>query len=200
VTILETREQHEAEVRDMIVDAVNIEQETAPDATDVINRQDDVVPESQTTSGTALGPEDETPILPTSPALTAFQEQLVSRQEEVPPASPAVLMPTTREPEPSPTTGLAPRSASQQSLDVQTPRTEPTEEEDLTDEDSYGLYEDLPSVDYGKHSHISLEDLEGDAHPEVSAGLVSQSTIEGIVLQLFPRTFLFVLLLTFLSF
>ena len=102
---LETGEQHEAEA---------IEQETAPDATDVFNGQDDIVPEPQAASGTALGLEGETP---------ALQEQLVSRQEEVPPASPTVLMPTTREPEPSPTTRLAPRSASQQSLDGQTPRT-----------------------------------------------------------------------------
>ena len=114
----------------------------------------------------------------------------MSRQEEEPPASPTVMMPTSRELEPSPTTGLASRGTSQQSLDVQTPRTEPAEDEDLTDEDSYGIYEDLPSADYGKHSHISLEDLGEDAHPVVSAGLVSHSTIEGIVSQLFLCIFL----------
>jgi hypothetical protein len=100
------------------------------------------------------------------------------------------MMPTTREPEPSPTTSLAPRSASQQPLDVQPPRATSVEEEDFTDEDNYDLYEDLPATDYGKHSHISLEDLEEDVHPEASAGPVSHSTIEGIVYQLFLCIFL----------
>jgi len=107
----------------MVVEAANIEQEIAPDATNVTAGQGDVMPEPQTASGTTLGSKGETHFLPTSPAVAALQEQLVSRQEEVPPASPTVMMPTTREPEPSPTTGLAPRGASQQSLDVHTPQT-----------------------------------------------------------------------------
>ena len=174
----------------MVVETVDIEQETAPEATDANVGQDDNVPEPHAVPGTSFGSEGEARTLSASPAVVALQEQLVGRQEEVPPASPTIMMPTTREPEPSPTTGLAPRSGSQQSIDAQTPRTESAEDEDLTGEDNYDIHEDLPSADYGKHSHISLEDLEGDAHPEVSAGLVSQSTIEGIVLQPFPRSFL----------
>ena len=148
------------------------------------------MPEPKTSSGAALGPEGETTIPSTSPVVDALREQLASGQESAPPASPTIMMPTTREPEPSPTTGLAPRSASQLPPDIQTPQTESAEEEDLNDEDGYDLYEDLPSADYGKHSHISLEDLEEDVHPEVFAGLVSHCTIEGIVYQLFPCTFL----------
>ena len=148
------------------------------------------MPEPKTASGTALEPEGETCMPPASPAAAVPQEQLASGQECAPPASPTIMMPPTREPEPSPITGLAPRSASQQSLEIQTPQTESAEEEDLTDEDNYDIYEDLPSADYGIHSHISLEDMGEDVHPEVSAGLVSHSTIEGIVYQLFPYTFL----------
>jgi hypothetical protein len=110
-----------------------------------------------------------------------LQEQLASGQEEAPPASPTVLMPTAKEPEPSPTTGLAPQSILQQPLDIQPSPTMSVEGVDYTDEDGYDLYEDLPPTDYGKHSHISLEDLEEDVHPEGSAGHVSQSTIEGTV-------------------
>ena len=100
------------------------------------------------------------------------------------------MMPTTREPKPSPITGLAPRSALQQPLDIQPPRAKSVEEGDFTDEGNYDLYEDLPPADYGKHSHISLEDLEEDVHPEGSAGPVSHNTIEGIVYQLFLCIFL----------
>jgi len=105
------------------VETANTEQETAPDAADVTAGQDDVVPEPKTSSGAALGPEGETTIPSTSPVVDALREQLASVQESAPPASPTIIMPTTREPEPSPTTGLAPRSASQPPPDIQMPQT-----------------------------------------------------------------------------
>jgi hypothetical protein len=113
---------------------------------------------------------EETTVDPSASSVPDFlKDPSVGEQTGTPPPSPLVLMPSDREPEPSPTTGLVTQEVRESSEGrAPTPVTSEVEMErglhdDDDDEDSDGddwWDDDAPLLDQGKQSHLSLEDLE----------------------------------------
>ena len=96
-----------------------------------------------------------------------------------PPASPAVMIPAMREPEKSPTTGLAPQSVFHRPIQISQ---SPVEEElERFRDDGRDLYGGLPSLDPDNHSHMSLQDLGMEGQDDAVALQFSHNTSAGTV-------------------
>lgn len=122
--------------------------------------------------------------LPISGPLETFmvgnlQEQLADGPADQTPASPPVMMPIISAPEQSPTTGLVYKSVLNHP--VENLPSPPQPEEQYSEDEDYGIYDDMPPLDSNKFSHISLEDLGVDDQAEDSAFHVSHNTMAGIV-------------------
>ena len=114
-----------------------------------------------------------------APVTEVISAQLMGDPLRTPPASPAMMMPAMREPEKSPTTGLAPKSVFHQPIQI--PQSPVEEELDRFRDDGHDLYGDLPSFDPNDHPHISLQDLGVEGQDDGTAPQFSHSTSAGTV-------------------
>jgi hypothetical protein len=117
-----------------------------------------------------------------------LHEQLVDEQADISYSSPMATMTPTSAPEPSPTTGVMPRSVLDRPvLNIPSPiASEGRSEYSEAD----GLYGDLEVGDYPDHTRISLEDL-GVGHGDQDAALhFDHDTMTGITGILIFSTFL----------
>jgi hypothetical protein len=135
---------------------------------------------------------EETTVDPPASSVSGFLEDpSVGEQTGTPPSSPLVLIPSDREPEPSPTTGLVTQEIKERSEGhASTPVTSEVEVErglpgDDDDEDSDGddwWDDDAPLLDQGKQGHLSLEDLEEiNTQPASSTDQAAPVSANGII-------------------